>query len=214
VDLVLSSLHLIEKRAWALISDSPAGRSQLWTYDGVLDRVLASVAFQILVSKWNESLPHGAILNIKDEQKLTPSLAPGPTHPLRGFLSLYPGPLCPQSEAVSGLGRWEQTELPGMMPSSTSGACINSWVFPGSALAGVRGAGPYPWYSSQASWEMPHLWKNHERPLASPAAALKPSAEGLGVQHRDTASSPGEIKSPSAGARSKPLDLPGRLPAA
>ena len=60
----------------------------------------------------------------------------------------------------------------------------------------------------------PHLWKNHERPLTSPAAALKPSAEGLGVQHRDTASSPGEIKSPSAGARSKPLDLPGRLPAA
>ena len=150
MDLVLSSLHLIEKRAWALISDSPAGRTQLWTHYGVLDRVLASADFQIFVSKWNESLPHGAILNIKDEQKLTPSLAPGPTHPLHGFPSLHPGPLCPQSEAVSGLGRWEQTELPGMMPSSTSGACINCWVFPGSALAGVRGAGPCPWYSSQA----------------------------------------------------------------
>ena len=69
------------------------GRSQLRTHYGVLDRVLASVDFQILVSKWNESLPHGAILNIKDEQKLTASLVPGPTHPLRGFPSLHPGPL-------------------------------------------------------------------------------------------------------------------------
>lgn len=134
VDLVLSSFHLIEKRAWALIYDSPVGRSQLWTHCGVLDRVLASVDFQILVSKWNESLPQGAILKIK-EQKLIPSMARGPTHPLRGFPFLHPQPLCPQLEVVSGLGRWEETELPGMMPSSISGGCINSSVFPGSALA-------------------------------------------------------------------------------
>ena len=141
-------------------------------------------------------------------------MAHGPTHPLHGFPCLHPRPLCPQLEVVSGLGRWEETELPRMMPSSTSGGCISSSVFPGSALAGVRGTGPPTWHSSQASWEMPHLRKIHERPLPWPAAALKPSAKGLGVQHRDTASSPREIGSPSARACSKPLDLPERLPAA
>ena len=97
------------------------------------------------------------------------------------FVAFHPSiqDLCPESKAVSGLGRWEQTELPGMMPSSTSGACIYSSVFPGSALAGVRGAGPHTWYSIQASWEMPHLWKNHERPLTSPAELWNPPPRGL-----------------------------------
>lgn len=146
----------------------PCGRSQLRTHYGVLDRVLASVDFQILVSKWNESLPHGAILNIKDEQKLTASLAPGPTHPLRGFPSLHPGPL-----STIQSSEWSGEVGANGAPRDDAQLhlrCMHQ-QFGLSRLSsgGVSGAWPHTWYRSQASWEMPHLWKNHERPLISPA---------------------------------------------
>ena len=159
-----------------------------------------------------ECLPHGAILNIKDEQKLTPSLAPVPPHTLHCFLLLHPGPLCPKSEVVSGLedGRKPSSLWLSAAPPQLAVSVI--WSFQAQlgweseVLAPSRGT------AAKHLRRCSRLCKSRERPLPSQSAALKSSAEGLGVQHRDTAPSPTEVNSSSARACSKPFDLPERLP--